>query len=76
MIDEPFAAWMPSCGTHNGAYNDQSFYGTTISFRSTNYSMRESLERFLTKPPADVHLARSDGITAPGGNAMTTTSCG
>lgn len=69
-----FYAWMPECHTHNGAFDDASFFETRISYLGSGYSMREWLERFMEEDRADVTDWRIDGWTDGAGNEMTTDS--
>ena len=46
--------WMPECGWHTGAYNDDQFYGTSILKNGSMKSYREFLQDFVAAPPTGV----------------------
>jgi hypothetical protein len=68
-----FYAWMPSCGAHNGAYDDASFYNSTVSYKTFTHSMRTWLEGFVRAGRLNLRGWRVDGWGAGAGNAMTST---
>jgi hypothetical protein len=66
-----FYAWMPNCSVHNGAYDDASFYNTTVSYKTFTYSMREWLEHFVRVGRLNLRGWRVDGWSDSAGNVMT-----
>ena len=68
-------AWMPQCGTHSGAYNDDSYFDTTMSYLTYTYSMRMWVESFMRVGRTNLRGWRVDGWTEGAGNAQTTTTC-
>ncbi len=46
--------WMPECGWHTGAYNDDQFYGTSILKNGSLKSYREFLQDFVAAAPTGV----------------------
>jgi hypothetical protein len=68
-----FYAWMPNCGVHNGAYDDASFYDTTVSYKTFTYSMREWLEHFVGVGRLNLRGWRVDGWSDSVGNIMMST---
>lgn len=68
-------AWMPQCGTHAGAYNDDSYFDTTMTYLTYTYSMRMFVEGFMMHPRTNARSWYVDGWTDPLGNVMTTTTC-
>lgn len=68
-----FYAWMPSCGVHSGAYDDASFYDTTVSYNTFTHSMRTWLEGFVRVGRLNLRGWRVDGWSDSAGNVMTTT---
>lgn len=67
-------AWMPSCGSHEGSFQDDAFFGTRISSGGTSFSMREWLEEFIAAPRSGVRQYLIDGAMGAGGT-MRTTQC-
>ncbi len=68
-------AWMPSCNNHEGAYNDNGFFGVTVAADTASWSMREWLEEFMAAPRSGVRRYLIDGGTDASGRAMRTTQC-
>lgn len=68
-----FYAWMPNCGVHDGAYDDASFYNTTMSYKTFTHSMRTWLEGFVRVGRLNLRGWRVDGWEDSGGNVMTST---
>ena len=68
-----FYAWMPSCGVHNGAYQDAPFYDTTVSYKTFTHSMRQWLEGFVRVGRTNLRGWRTDGWDDGSGNVMTST---
>lgn len=46
--------WMPECGWHTSAYNDEQFYGTSIVKNGSIKSYREFMQDFVAAPPIGV----------------------
>lgn len=66
-----FYAWMPDCHVHEGAYNDASFYNTTVSYKTFTHSMRQWLEGFMRVGRTNLRGWRVDGWADSSGNVMT-----
>jgi len=67
-----FYAWMPDCGTHAGAYDNDSFFDTDMSYLAFTYNMNVWLQHFLNVGRTNLRGWRVDGWTSAG-NTMTTT---
>lgn len=68
-----FHAWMPSCNSHNGAYQDEPFYDTTVSYKTFTHSMRTWLEGFMRVGRTNLRSWRVDEWADSSGNVMTST---
>ena len=68
-------AWMPQCGVHEGAYSDDGYFDTTMTYLTYTYSMRMWLESFMSVGRTNLRGWRVDGWTDWAGNAQTTTTC-
>ena len=53
-----FFLWLPSCGKHDGAYDDQSFYTAALG----GYTMRTWLETFMRAPRTGTLAWLIDGV--------------
>lgn len=62
--------WMPACGSHDGAYSNDGFFGTAIIEGTSALSMAGALEQFLASPASGAIDWRIHG--AVGGRAMRT----
>jgi hypothetical protein len=61
--------WMPVCGSHEGAYSSEAFFGTAIVEGASVLSMAGALEQFLAAPAFGAIDWRIHG--AVGGRTMT-----
>lgn len=61
--------WMPSCGSHTGAYKDDPFHNTTIEENGVEISMHDALVSFLATPRFNTTAWQIDGTL--GGRTMT-----
>jgi Pectinacetylesterase len=68
-------AWMPNCGHHEGAYDNNSFFSVTVSTSATSFTMRQWLEDFMSAPRTGVRRYQIDGALDPQGRPMSTTKC-
>lgn len=47
-------AWMPDCGSHEGAYDGDAFFETDMTYRTYVYNMKSWLEGFMTVSRTDL----------------------
>jgi hypothetical protein len=55
--------WMPDCGSHAGAYNNDHFFDTEVTYKTYVHSMRQWLEGFMSVPAQNRKGWRVDGWT-------------
>jgi hypothetical protein len=71
-----FYAWMPDCSVHEGAYDNDQFFRTSITYTSptytSTYTLRGWLEGFMSQPRTGRQGIRMDGWGL-GGATMTST---
>lgn len=67
--------WMPQCGTHSGAYYNNPFFETTISYLGRNRTMREMMEEFMTLDRMNQKRWAVDDWSDGGGNLQETIAC-
>jgi hypothetical protein len=68
-------AWMPSCGHHEGSYEDNGYQRVTISTSATSFSMRQWIEEFMRAPRSGVRRYQIDNAIDSSGRRMSTTRC-
>lgn len=54
--------WMPDCGHHSGAYDDQQFLETSIALGGSLRSYREFVQEFAAAPATGALVTRVDGL--------------
>ncbi len=54
--------WMPDCTNHNGAYDSNGFFNTSLTAPTTPISMHDWLTTFMDSPRHDVVKSLVDGV--------------
>lgn len=67
--------WMPDCGQHEGAFQDDQFFSVGIGAGGLVTTMREYVENFVTAAPLNLVSYRVVGFHTPGGTPMTQAPC-
>lgn len=61
-----FAAWMPDCGSHEGAYDADSFFETDMTYNTSVSNMKLWLQGFMNAARTGVQAYLVDDLTLAG----------